>query len=103
MGGGAGGSGIDNPGLTGGTGGSGAGGAGGAPANTGGTGAAGKGGSSGGSQGGSGMNATGGKTEPPPVVSGCGCRVGDSGQSGGTPALLALGLVALVGLRRRRR
>jgi MYXO-CTERM domain-containing protein len=99
--GGAGGSGIDNPGPTGGTGGAGTGGTGGAPATTGGTGAAGRGGSGG--QAGSGMSATGGKTEPPAVVSGCGCRVGDSGQSGGTPALLALGLVALVGLRRRRR
>jgi hypothetical protein len=28
------------------------------------------------------MNATGG-TQPPPVVSGCGCRVGDAGQPGG--------------------
>jgi MYXO-CTERM domain-containing protein len=89
------------PATTGGTGG-GSGGAGGAPATTGGSGA-GRGGSGG--QAGSGMAATGGKTEPPAVVSGCGCRVGDAdgGQAGGTPALLALALVALVGFRRRRR
>jgi MYXO-CTERM domain-containing protein len=104
MGGGAGGSGGAGgaPATTGGSGGS-SGGAGGAPATTGGTGGAGRGGSGG--QAGSGMNATGGKTEPPPVVSGCGCTVGDAdgGQAGGTPALLALALVALVGFRRRRR
>ena len=108
MGGGAGGAGgssggIDDPKPTGGTSGAGAGGAGGnAPAATGGTGAGGRGGSGG--QAGSGTSNTGGsKADPPPVVSGCGCRVGDSGQAGGTPALLVLGLVALVGLRRRRR
>jgi MYXO-CTERM domain-containing protein len=96
--GGTGGGGIDDPRPTGGSGGTGTGGAGGS-SSTGGSGTAGRGGSG---QAGSGMNASGGSTAPPPVVSGCGCRVGDAGQPGGTPVVLAFALAALVIVRRRR-